>query len=349
MTPDCQIILYLVLVLSNPIMKIKYTLAALVIITVFGINGCSKKNDPPPARDYMQEMKYFIQDLSNWSKSQDPGFLVLTQNGHDMITTDGHPASMPDLDYLASLNGFGRDKLYFGYYNEDQESPFDIQSDWAFMLSKARLNNFPIFVTDYCSTPSKIDTAFARNTRNGFISFATGSYDLNTIPSYPAEPWNESNSFIMKIDSVKNFLFLNNTGTYNSKAEFISAIEATNYDMLITDLFVHGNPLTPGDVELLKQKENGGLRLVLACVSIGEADSSRYYWNSNWTRSPPSWLKAENTSSPGNYYVAYWETEWQDIVYGNADSYVQKIMNAGFDGICLLNPEVYQYFEKNGE
>ena len=107
--------------------------------------------------------------------------------------------------------------------------------------------------------------------------------------------------------------------------------------------------LTPTDLELLKQKENGGLRLVLACVSIGQAEGNRYYWNNDWLSDPPLWLKQEDPENPGRYYVNYWETPWQAIIFGSANSYMNKVMDAGFDGVCLDHLDVYEYFLENGD
>jgi cysteinyl-tRNA synthetase len=288
-------------------------------------------------------------NLSAYAKNQDPSFLVIGENAHKMITLDGRAASMPDFTYLDALNGLGRDKLIYGYYNVDQESPFDVQSDWAFFLTIARINGYPVFVTDYCTTPVKIDTAHARNTRNDFISFAAEDYTLDAIPAYPVTPYNENNQFISKLDSAKNFLYLTEGNLFGSKAEFITAIQNTNYDLLITSLYTGGWQLTPTDLELLKQKNNGGLRLVFACASIGQAEKNRYYWNNDWLSDPPLWLKEEDPENPGNYYVAYWEAQWQAIIFGSAGSYAKKIIDAGFDGICLTQLEVYEHFIQNGK
>jgi cysteinyl-tRNA synthetase, unknown class len=76
----------------------------------------------------------------------------------------------------------------------------------------------------------------------------------------------------------------------------------------------------------LKQKANGGSRLVIAYMSIGEAEDYRYYWQSAWKANNPEWLAAENTDWPGNYKVKYWENNWQKIIYGNENSYIKKFL-----------------------
>jgi cysteinyl-tRNA synthetase len=44
--------------------------------------------------------------------------------------------------------------------------------------------------------------------------------------------------------------------------------------------------------------------------------------------------------------VKYWEKDWQNIIYGNDNSYSKKILNAGFDGVYLDIIEAFEYFEE---
>jgi cysteinyl-tRNA synthetase len=85
--------------------------------------------------------------------------------------------------------------------------------------------------------------------------------------------------------------------------------------------------------------------LVFAYCSIGEAEKYRYYWRSEWDSNPPDWLEQENPNWPGNFLVKYWDEEWQNIIYGNEDSYVRKILDAGFSGIYMDIIDAFEYFE----
>ena len=80
-------------------------------------------------------------------------------------------------------------------------------------------------------------------------------------------------------------------------------------------------------------------------MSIGEAEDYRYYWQADWSTNPPSWIEEENPDWEGNYIVKYWEQEWQDIIYGNDNSYLKKIVDAGFDGVYLDIIDAFEYFE----
>ncbi|MCI0471716.1 MAG: endo alpha-1,4 polygalactosaminidase, partial [Candidatus Aminicenantes bacterium] len=85
-------------------------------------------------------------------------------------------------------------------------------------------------------------------------------------------------------------------------------------------------------------------RLVLAYLSIGEAENYRWYWQAGWKPGNPSWLGAENPDWKGNYAVSYWASEWQAIVF----QYVDAIIAAGFDGVYLDKIDEYEYWEEKG-
>jgi len=60
----------------------------------------------------------------------------------------------------------------------------------------------------------------------------------------------------------------------------------------------------------------------------------------------PAWLLSENPNWPGNHKVYCWDPEWQTIIYGNRDSYLVKILAAGFDGVYLDLIDAFEYFEQ---
>jgi cysteinyl-tRNA synthetase len=103
--------------------------------------------------------------------------------------------------------------------------------------------------------------------------------------------------------------------------------------------------LTPEEVKQLRLKPDGTQRLLIAYLSIGEAESYRYYWQEDWNTTQPYWMEQENKQWEGNFKVRYWEQDWKDILIGNKDSYLKKIVDAGFDGVYLDVVDAYEYFE----
>ncbi len=104
-------------------------------------------------------------------------------------------------------------------------------------------------------------------------------------------------------------------------------------------------PFAADDVARMQKKPNGSRRLLLAYLSIGEAERYRTYWNNDWYEpaTRPSWLiGAANPRWDGNFPVRFWHKEWQDIVLGSPQAYLDRILAAGFDGVYLDRADVFQ-------
>ncbi|HRN98953.1 MAG TPA: endo alpha-1,4 polygalactosaminidase, partial [Flavobacterium sp.] len=135
---------------------------------------------------------------------------------------------------------------------------------------------------------------------------------------------------------------------FETKEAFLKAVEATNYDLIVIDLYYDNTafPLTAYDVARLKKKANGGKRLALSYINVGAAENWRYYWQPEWKLESPAFLKKKYQGYDNEFYVQYWDGEWRDIIFGNDDSYMRKILDAGFDGAYLDNMEAYIYLSK---
>ena len=57
------------------------------------------------------------------------------------------------------------------------------------------------------------------------------------------------------------------------------------------------------------------------------------------------WIEADNPEWGGNYKVHYWDGEWQSLIYGNENAYLDRIVDAGFDGVYLDIIDAFEYFE----
>lgn len=330
-------------------MRLLNSFTGLLSITIIIAVGCQNDDtSPSPSENvnYRQEMRDFVKDLSAYAKNDDSSFIVIPQNGQELITNTGEPDGIPQTEYLNAINATGREDLFFGYNQDDEETP---KEDKEYMLELCLLfeqHNVEVLTTDYCSTHSKMDLSYLWNEQNGFISFAADQRELNNIPDYPATPYNENSNDISNISEAKNFLYLINSENFSTKQDFINSVSATNYDVIIMDLFHNEQVYTSEEIEQLKTKQNGGKRLVICYMSIGEAEDYRYYWQSDWTVGNPDWLVEENPDWEGNYKVKYWQPDWQSIIYGNDSSYLRKILDAGFNGVYLDIIDAFEYFEE---
>ncbi|MCU0461318.1 MAG: endo alpha-1,4 polygalactosaminidase [Bacteroidales bacterium] len=318
--------------------------ALFLLILSFSVVSCSK-NDYPDL-DFKQEMRDFVTEISDYSRLSDPAFIVIPQNGIELVTINGEENGSLSESYLAAINGHGQEDLFYGYNDDDRATPSDENSYMRTFLNMSKNAGKTILVTDYCYTQSKMSDSYNRNNSYGYISFAANHRELDNIPAFPSPIYGENNSVINSLSQVKNFLYLINPENFSSKTDFINAVTSTNYDLLIMDLFFdETTEFTSGEITRLKDKANGGKRLVISYMSIGEAENYRYYWQSGWESGDPFWLDDENRAWKGNYKVRYWEPEWKKIIFGNGDSYTKKIINAGFDGAYLDIIEAFEYFE----
>lgn len=303
--------------------------------------------------DYRGEMRTFVVSIAQTARLSSPAFAVIPQNAQELIehadiSAAGELGGADIESYMDAVSGTGREDLYFGYEDDDKATPEAVSSYMKTFCDAFRAAGKKVFVIDYCSTPSFVDFSYAQNYKNGYISFAADERNLTNVPAYPSAPFNENGDAVLSVADARNFLYLINPERFSSKENFVDALCKTNYDMFIIDLFCADEKLDFSDVQRLKVKPNGARRQVIAYMSIGEAETYRYYWNENWKRSKPEWLKKENPSWKENYKVAYWHPEWQNIIFGTEDSYLQKILDAGFDGVYLDIIDAFEYFE-NGQ
>lgn len=132
----------------------------------------------------------------------------------------------------------------------------------------------------------------------------------------------------------------------------VKMISETDADLIVLDAFFQSWDLQAGRwtkdeiCEIRKAKKG---RVVLAYLSIGEAENYREYWNKEWDKNEdgipdcgaPSFLEKENPDWNGNYKVKYWNKVWQEIILNE----VEKIIQQDFDGLYLDIVDAFEYFE----
>jgi len=300
--------------------------------------------------DYKQEMRNFVQGISSYSKNIHPGFIIIPQNGQEIVTNNGLANGMLSLNYINSVDATAREDLFYGYENDNERTLLTQTNYFIPFLNIFKNNNKKVLVVDYCSTPVKMDSSYIENEVRGYISLAAPDRLLGVIPSYPSAPHNVNSNNITTISEAKNFLYLLDFSNFSSRQDFINAVNQTNYDLIITDCFFQDNSqFTSAEINSLKTKAGGGSRLVVSYLSIGEAENYRYYWQNSWNSNPPVWLAGENPNWQGNFKVRYWYADWQNIIFGNNSSYTKKILDSGFDGVYLDIIDAFEYFENGGK
>jgi cysteinyl-tRNA synthetase len=132
-----------------------------------------------------------------------------------------------------------------------------------------------------------------------------------------------------------------NSWGYQLQNDKVEEIANSPYDVVVIDYSSdseQSKAFKPEELAKMKVKPDGSRRVVLSYISIGEAESYRYYWTERgWgTKSKrPSYIGAENPEWKGNYTVKFWDEGWQNIILRDDDSYMNRILKAGFDGVYL--------------
>jgi len=290
---------------------------------------------------YAERMQDFVQDISEYARGLKPGFMIIPQNGIELAFNETDLSEGLMDDYLKSIDGVGIEELFYnGSLNVDNE-----RLEMLKFLKKSK-PSIAIMVSDYVSNNANMIDARDRNTANNFIAFPRSSdnreYEL--VPGLASGNLKNINT----LSDAENYLYLISTTRFANKDAMLDAIRGTNYDVVIMDLFFNKAALTPDDIASLKTKHNGAKRLVISYISIGSAENYRYYWKSGWKIGSPSWIKKRYSARyPDEFWVEFWHPEWKDIILYKSDSYIRRIINAGFDGAYLDNVEAYYFLVKS--
>src|SRR4051794_29925583 len=121
----------------------------------------------------------------------------------------------------------------------------------------------------------------------------------------------------------------------------VDAIAESALDLIVVDQSIDGRPITSEVLQKLQRKPDGSRRLVFGYLSVGEAESTRPYWNPEWRDQPPRWRGAENPNWPGSFSVRYWTLQWENILFGHNDAQLDRILALGLDGVFLDRVDAY--------
>lgn len=105
-----------------------------------------------------------------------------------------------------------------------------------------------------------------------------------------------------------------------------TGLEAADFRAAVVDPDDSG--LTQAQILFLRHTQG---KLLYAYTSIGEAEDYRSYWDETWDLSPPEFVLGENPEWDGNFRVAFWDSDWKDIVFDKVDDAVA----AGYAGVYL--------------
>ena len=121
-------------------------LSALVAIFVLRLCAAAIENstnenragEAKPAIDYREEMRRFVIAISQYGKKFDKNFIVIPQNGLELITNDGSASGKLQQDYLGAISAMGAESQFYGYSGDDKPAPADARNTWPPLRAKRR-------------------------------------------------------------------------------------------------------------------------------------------------------------------------------------------------------------------
>ncbi len=293
---------------------------------------------------YQVSMIDLLCDLSYYAKGKNQDFAMITNGGYRLYMPEYNKNEESLMRLTSAMDGALTESLFYGWEDMDNYPTPDKESEEmqkAVKLEKKA--GMAVFNIEYCSNKEIRKKSANKCRKTGSVWYNALDRELSKVPELANYRKNKKNC--RELSDVKSFIALLNPVEYKTKEDYLNAIRDTDYDMVFIDLYYHGKPLSKKEVASLKVKKNGKRRMICAYMSVGEAEDYRDYWQESWNQDLPPWVCEVNEKWAGNYKVMYWTKSWRDILFGSRDSYLDKILNAGFDGVYLDVVDAYEYFE----
>jgi endo-alpha-1,4-polygalactosaminidase (GH114 family) len=332
-------------------------------------NGRIVPDDPRKLKDipdtpleqipnHRQFMRDIVIQLSGYAKGRDGRFSILARDAPELLVkesreTEWEAALDPDgaaagkyapvdtvvRPYLNAIDGWIIDGLFFG--REEIGQPTADSRNLLRTAQAVRHEGRRALTIEYCTSRAEVSAAVRQAAEAKTLAYVTGDRQLGRIPR--DRPASENPDHVTDLRQVRNFLPMFRSTGYGSRDDWVAALAATNYDLLLLDPFWRGSEaLTADDIKQLKYKRVGTERLIFATLPIGRAADSRYYWKPEWQAGHPAWLEAEDPETPSQMIVRYWDPAWKELLGG----YMKGIMDSGYDGVMLDYLDAYKYFEE---
>lgn len=311
----------------------------------------SKLNDDPAIPiesipNHRAMLRDIVVELSDYARGRDPDFVVLVRDGADLVRKSARealwealrdpaaaeagtlaPQGTPQRRFIKALDGIVVDGLYCG---EAAKRHDEIIAQVKPLLDEGRR----LLSIDSCKGDA---TARARKraAADKALVFLAADTRMAAIPARPPE---ENAASYTNLTLARNVGFALASEPYDTRAEWVLKLQATNYDVLVIPPFHRGAaPLTAADVASLKYKRLGSRRVLLAHLPLAAIRDTHFHFKKEWTLGHPAFLAALDPAVPGGYLVDYWDPAWKELV-GRS---LKGIIDLGFDGVMFDGGDGY--------
>lgn len=115
-----------------------------------------------PDVNFKQEMRDFVTEISQYAKTKNPNFVIIPQNGHELVSDNGDTDGSPDVNYNNAIDACGQEDLFYGYDDDDVITGEEDNEYLTSLLDIAKSTGNVILVTDYCYTHTKMDDSYSK-------------------------------------------------------------------------------------------------------------------------------------------------------------------------------------------
>jgi len=177
--------------------------------------------------------------------------------------------------------------------------------------------------------------------QNSQSNLPSQSVDPETVVQNPRQiapqPWYEQ-PFSCAPKSM-NWVDVNDW-FYQLQVSDFELLANSKYDLLVIDGDPPSHDLNRNVVERMKCGGDGE-KFLVSYLSVGQAENYRDYWQPDWGVGNPTWIAYADEFWIGDYFVRYWDEQWQQILFSRVDAMVDK----GFDALYLDVIDAYAFFE----
>ena len=106
------------------------------------------------------DMVEFVSRIAARAKSQRPDFLVISQNGDDLL---------PDARFRGAIDGFAREDLFYGEASDGKRNSASSIRESVKRLKMLSAEGKPVFVVEYPRNDKQAQTARREISEQGFI------------------------------------------------------------------------------------------------------------------------------------------------------------------------------------
>ena len=299
---------------------------------------------PDALRDPRTDMRKFITDIAAFARKAKPSFVIVVEDGFRLIADEDEldqDRLIPNIQFMEQIDGVLSDGFRHPADGPREEEDQVVMETLGTIARNSRL---PVLTIEH-TQPELAGAAIARDVRDGYTPFVPADALESGIPKTPSRPIGENGNSIASLASTKNFIIIRDSSALGTQEEYARRIRATNYDLLIMDVYHARQPINKQTLEDLKYKLLGAKRMVLATVDVGRANPFHFYWKPEWKQSSPRFVDEKVKDASGRHYVRYWYPEWRNIIMGGAQSYIGGLILHGFDGIVIRGVDAYRFFD----